>query len=93
MCTFPNLADFPGGDAGDALASRLDAIASLERALRLDPQHWRAATNLASCLLQCERFDDAVAPAQLAATGDVAMWVDVIAEAQCLAGAPSRVCA
>ena len=53
--------------SGFELASRLDAIASLERALRLDPQHWRAATNLASCLLQCERFDDAVAPAQLAA--------------------------
>ena len=39
---------------------------SLERALRLDPNDWRAAINLASCQLQLECFDDAIASAKIA---------------------------
>ena len=42
------------------------AVPSLEHALHLDPTNWRAATNLATALLQCDRAAEAVVAARAA---------------------------
>ena len=42
-----------------------EALPSLEFVIRVDPSNWHAATNLSTCLLQCDRAAEAVNAARL----------------------------